>query len=447
MVFVNICISVRGETLEWIQGNRDHMSHFVDRMWEIIQANPKRGSFDNVNCPPCFFGGSVVFFAFNLEKYPFNDARVRRALYYVLLANNMENIRKAAEAAFSGYLLTVGYVYPVPLIPGLGRTEKYVAKDLVEAFLKDATIDNAKKLLDEAGVIDRDGNGIRELPDGKPFKFTIIVPAGWVPVIGSATAFADIWRTTLGVDAIVQPIDFSVVWQKVSTGDYEATWWLHSTRMSASSPWLNIDVAMDSRLPTNPWSGPISRYNNPVANWLLDEVGRAWDESRRAYIYRLLQEIWLRDLPFLILGQDPHWYQYSEDYWWGCPNKERIEKYGMFYATNWDPAFIFVLMQIKPAKDVKPGDVPPVPDAIKPQNRIPAAKFFEELEKVAAAPVAPPATVTTTVTAAAQTVTVTTVSTSTATTAVEVTNWAITVALAIVLLVVGFAIGWFLKKK
>jgi peptide/nickel transport system substrate-binding protein len=142
----------------------------------------------------------------------------------------------------------------------------------------------------------------------------------------------------------------------------------------------------------------------------------------------------------------------------GWPNKERIEKHGMFYATNWDPAFIFVLMQIKPAKDVKPGDAPPVPDAIKPQNRIPAAKFFEELEKVAAAPVAPPATVTTTVTAAAaQTVTVTTVSTSTAvstvvstttaTTTVEVTNWAITVALAIVLLVVGFAIGWFLKKK
>jgi hypothetical protein len=33
-------------------------------------------------------------------------------------------------------------------------------------------------------------------------------------------------------------------------------------------------------------------------------------------------------------------------------------------------------MQIKPAKDVKPGDAPPVPDAIKPQNRIPGSEVL-----------------------------------------------------------------------
>ncbi|MEM3953128.1 MAG: ABC transporter substrate-binding protein, partial [Nitrososphaerota archaeon] len=197
--------------LEWIQGNRDHMSHFVDRLWEIIRADPTKGTFDNKNCPPCMFGGSVVFFAFNLEKYPFNDVRVRKALYYVMLANDMETLKKASEAAFSGYLIPAR-IYPVPIIPLLERTEKYLAKDLVESFLKEATIENAKKLLDEAGIIDRNGDGIRELPDGTPFRFSILVPAGWVPVIGSATVFAEIWRKELGVDAIVDQKDFSVVW-------------------------------------------------------------------------------------------------------------------------------------------------------------------------------------------------------------------------------------------
>ncbi|MEM4743403.1 MAG: ABC transporter substrate-binding protein [Ignisphaera sp.] len=437
--------------LEWIQGNRDHMSHFVDRLWEIIATDPTKGTFDNKNCPPCMFGGSVVFFAFNLEKYPFNDVRVRKALYYVMLANNMEALKKASEAAFSGYLIPAR-IYPVPIIPLLERTEKYLAKDLIESFLKEATIENAKKLLDEAGIIDRNGDGIRELPDGTPFRFSILVPAGWVPVIGSATVFAEIWRKELGVDAIVDQKDFSVVWDKVSKGDYEATWWLHSTRMGPASPWINFDVAMDSRLPTNPWGGPISRYKNPVADWLLDEIGRTWDESRRAYLYRLLQEIWLRDLPFLIFGQDPHWYQYSEQYWVGWPNIDRINKYGAFYATNWDPGFLFVLFQIKSSKEISPGaDVDTVPEFLKPHNRIPASVFFDELQKVAGV-VAP---VTVTVTQAAATVTTTLISTKTevrtsvvtTTTEVTVTDWTMTIAIGVVLLIVGLAIGWFIKKK
>ncbi|MEM1525814.1 MAG: ABC transporter substrate-binding protein [Ignisphaera sp.] len=436
--------------LEWLQNNRDHMSHFVDRLWEIIKADPTKGTFDNKNCPPCMFGGSVVFFAFNLERYPFNDIRVRKALYYVMLANNMDALKKASEAAFSGYLMPPR-LYPVPIIPMLERTERYLATDLIEAFLKEATIENAKKLLDEAGIIDRNGDGIRELPDGKDFKFSVIVPVGWVPVIGSATVFSDIWRRELGVIAEVLQLDFSVVWSRISQGDYEATWWLHSTRMGASSPWINFDVAMDSRLPTNPWSGPISRYKNPVADWILDEIGRTWDEGRRKDLFRLLQEIWLKDLPFLIFGQDPHWYQYSEKYWVGWPNTDRIQKYGAFYATNWDPAFVFVLFQVKSSKEVSPGaDVDTVPEFLKPRNRIPASKFFEELEKVAVGPITVPATVTITITAPAvtpTTVTVTKAFTTTTTTVERVTDWTMTAVLAVVLFVVGFAISWFVKKK
>ncbi|MEM0028649.1 MAG: ABC transporter substrate-binding protein [Ignisphaera sp.] len=450
--------------LAWINGERDQMSHFVDRLWEIIQQNPKRGTFDNHNCPPCFFGGSVVFFAFNLNKYPFNDVRVRKALYYALLANNMEALKQISLNAYSGYLLPPK-LYPVPIIPGIERTEHYLAKDLVDAFMANATLDNAKKLLDEAGIKDINGDGIRELPNGQPFSFTIYAVTGWVPVIASAQMIAQYWRNTLGVDANVQTLDFSALWNKIVQGDFDSAWWMHSTRLGPASPWVNFDVAMDSRLPRQPWTGPISGYNNSQVNAILDEIGRTFDDAKRVQLFRQLQEIWLRDLPFLILGQDPHWYEYSEDYWVGWPNTDRIAKYGSFYATTWDPGFLFVLYELKPASQVTSPDIDTVPAFLKPQNRIPVAKFFADLQAVATqtttsatspttSPTAPTQAVTVTipytVTATAtvtSVATVTTTSVSVSTSTVEVTNWTITAALAIALLIIGFAIGWLIKRK
>ncbi|MEM1611530.1 MAG: ABC transporter substrate-binding protein, partial [Sulfolobales archaeon] len=450
--------------LEWIQGNRDHMSHFVDRLWEIIQQNPKRGTFDNTNCPPCFFGGSVVFFALNLDRYPFNDTRVRHAIYYALLANNMEAIKKASSTAYSGYLLPP-QLYPVPIIPGIPRTEKYLARDLVEAFMREATLENAKRLLDEAGIVVK--GGMRVLPDGRPFKFSILVVTGWVPVIGSALQFAEYLKENLGIDVSVEQKDFTVVYSSVQKGDFDAVWWMHSTRIGPSSPWINFDVAMDSRLSRNPWSGPISGYSNPEVNQILDELGRTWDDAKRMELYRKLQEIWLRDLPMLILGQDPHWYEYSEDYWVGWPNKERIERYGSFYATNWDPGFLFVLFEIKPASQVPPGQVPPVPDFLKPENRIPAATFFNKIQQVAMAPTATqPQQVTQTATQV-QTVAVTSIVTITeaktitqqnwatvtagvtitTTTSYQTVDWNTTIGVSLALLVVGLSIGYLLRAR
>jgi peptide/nickel transport system substrate-binding protein len=457
--------------MEWLAGNRDHMSHFVDRLWEIIK-NPMFGTFDNEHCPPCMFADSIAILALNNEKYPLNDTRVRKAIYYALLANNSYALRTASEVGFSGYMRY--NIYPVPVIPGNPRAERYLAKDLVEAFLKEATIENARKLLDEAGIIDRNGDGIRELPDGRPFKLTILCVTGWVPTIGSAQVWADYLRETLGIDARVETKDFSVVWSNVCNGEYEAAWWVMNTGRSPSTPWINFDVLMDSRLPTCPGQGPIFRYKNPEVIPILDEIGRTWDESKRMELFRKLQEIWLRDLPSLIVGTGVHWYQYYNGYWVGWPNRERVEKEGAWYATNWEPAFLFVIFEIKSAKEVPPGQLPPVPEFLKPHNRIPAAEFFEELGKLVLttsptttvttppATTAPPPTTAMTTTVTTTVVVPTTIlstvvstvssvltATLTATTTVtqRVTEWATTIAIAIALLIIGFAIGWIIKRK
>jgi peptide/nickel transport system substrate-binding protein len=443
--------------MEWLAGNRDHMSHFVDRLWEIIK-DPMFGTFDNENCPPCLFAHGISVLALNNEIYPLSDVRVRKAIYYALLANDRYALRTAGEVAMSGYLRYD--IYPVPIIPGHPRAERYLAKDLVEAFLKEATIENARKLLDEAGIIDRDGDGIRELPDGRPFKLTFLCVTGWVPVIGASQVWADWLRETLGIDARIETKDFSVVWSNICNGEYEAIWFLN-TVIEPSTPWINFDVLMDPRLGPCP-PGPIYRYKNPEVIPILDEIGRTWIESKRMELFRKLQEIWLRDLPSLIVGSATHWYQYYNGYWVGWPNRARVEKEGAWYATNWEPAFLFVIFQIKSSKEVPSGQLPPVPEFLKPHNRIPAAKFFEELEKVVLTPTPTPtptlATITTTV-VVTQTIERTVVSTvvlpttilstiiSTVSTTIRETEWGITIALAIILFIIGLLIGWFIIKK
>ncbi|MEM4053551.1 MAG: ABC transporter substrate-binding protein, partial [Ignisphaera sp.] len=374
--------------MEWLAGNRDHMSHFVDRLWEIIKADPRFGTFDNVNCPPCYFRHQVAFFVMNMKRKPFDDIRVRKAIYYALLADNMKAIKMGSEMGFSGYLLGP-VLYPVPIVPGHIRSEKYLARDLMDAFMKGATIENARRLLDEAGIIDRNGDGIRELPDGRPFKFSILCVTGWVPTIGSAQIWADYLRETLGIDVTVVTKDYTVVFNDVVEGNFDAVWWFMNSAITPASPWINFASTMDPRLPPTVVSAARARYNNTAVIPILEEIARTWEESRRVELYRKLQEIWYQDLPMLALGQGIHWYEYQEIYWVGWPNKERIEKYGAFYATNWEPGFVFVLFQIKPATKAKP-DTDTVPEFLKPHNRIPAMKFFEDLEKIALKPTPTP---------------------------------------------------------
>jgi len=99
--------------MEWPAGNRDHMSHFVDRLWEIIK-DPMFGTFDNENCPPCMYPDSIAILALNNEKYPLSDVRVRKAIYYALLADNRKALRIASEVGFSGYMRYD--IYPVPIL-------------------------------------------------------------------------------------------------------------------------------------------------------------------------------------------------------------------------------------------------------------------------------------------------------------------------------------------
>jgi peptide/nickel transport system substrate-binding protein len=101
-------------------------------------------------------GGREIFISIRTDIEPFNDVRVRQALNY---ASNIEAILDNLIGV--GERMATGSNYPVP--------------SPVEAYTYDPA--KAAELLDEAGVVDSDGDGVREW-NGEPLSIEISSPNG-----------------------------------------------------------------------------------------------------------------------------------------------------------------------------------------------------------------------------------------------------------------------------
>ncbi|MDE1994720.1 MAG: ABC transporter substrate-binding protein, partial [Rhizobiaceae bacterium] len=131
---------------------------------------------------------SMVAFLFNQEtanannKKAFSDIKFRRAVSMALDRKTMID--------------TAGYGYPTLNEDPSGLGELYkswsdpsVVADFGKYGKYDA--DAAKAALDQAGYVDKDGDGFRDNPDGSKISFSIIVPNGWTDWIDTVQIAVD----------------------------------------------------------------------------------------------------------------------------------------------------------------------------------------------------------------------------------------------------------------
>ena len=108
----------------------------------------------NYRLVAAFNAGTGIAFTFNIEKPPFDDIRVRQALLYGV---DREAINRKLYGGL--YLPSYGPVLPTARCYWEGAEDMYQPDP-----------EKAKALLEEAGWVDTDGNGIRE-KDGQPLTF------------------------------------------------------------------------------------------------------------------------------------------------------------------------------------------------------------------------------------------------------------------------------------
>ena len=137
----------------------------------------------------------------------FRDKRVRVALSHAM---NRDEIR---EILFHGLLEPASHAF--------APASRYYSKEAAQKYAE-YNPEKARQLLDEAGYVDLDGDGIRELDDGSPFVFTIdVIPSMGVDV---CELVRDHWRA-VGIDSNLNIALRDIVFPKWSNGEFEMFWW------------------------------------------------------------------------------------------------------------------------------------------------------------------------------------------------------------------------------
>ena len=198
---------------------------------------------------------------------PFNDVRVRQAIYYAV-DRDMIN-----EMIFGGKSHIIG----TNMIPA---ATKYYNADTETTYTHD--IAKAKELLKEAGY----ENG---------FEFTITIPNNYAPHESTANIIIDN-LAEVGITAKMNLVDFNTWFDEAFVGrNYEATVVAVDGRL-APSTFFSKNVSTASNNFTN--------YNNPEFDKVYAQATAEVDPDKKVAYYKQLQQI-LADDAASIYVQDP----------------------------------------------------------------------------------------------------------------------------------------------
>ncbi|RLP06499.1 ABC transporter substrate-binding protein [Propionibacterium australiense] len=152
--------------------------------------------------------------------------------------------------------------------------------------------ERAKKILDEAGVVDSDGDGFREL-DGKKIDLAYVTyDSRNLSVMAEAvsTQLAEI-----GIQATVENVDADTEWDRLVAGDYDMN----------SSNWMTTQEGDPFSYLANWYSKSDANYcgyRNDEYDALYEQLETELDTAERKKIFVRLQQILIDDAAVLVHG-------------------------------------------------------------------------------------------------------------------------------------------------
>lgn len=109
---------------------------------------------------------------FNTKRDGLDQKEVRKAIAMAV------DYKQINEAAMTGQSPTFEEV-PRSIMNTTEAEQKLIDKDALKDYQFGNDVEAAKKILDDAGVVDSDGDGIREYPAGNNLSFKAECPEGW----------------------------------------------------------------------------------------------------------------------------------------------------------------------------------------------------------------------------------------------------------------------------
>jgi peptide/nickel transport system substrate-binding protein len=270
---------------------------------------------------PYGIGASLPTAFFNLtgSSYGLDNLAVRQAIamavdYDSIIANAMTN-QSATFAQVPRSLMN-----PTP-----GEQALYNHDAVSTLQWVGSDIEGAKAILDEAGIVDTDGDGWREL-DGQKLTYIATCPNGWSDWQAAIEVVAAAGKD-IGIDITTNYPEWSVYQTVVTVSDkplpegYDI-FMMWSAGAGPTQPWGRIRNLLSSEwvgMASN-WSGNWGGYVNPDVDALIQAIPSETDSAKLNEIYTELVRIYLTDIPsFTLMYRPQNFHTVNESVWTNFP--------------------------------------------------------------------------------------------------------------------------------
>ena len=255
-------------------------------------AIPQKDKFIQCESDPNVVAGKVKMEAFeypgyryvgyNLRRDVFKDKRFRQALAHAT------PVQRIIDNVFKGLAIPVSG----PFLPGSSAADPSI--EPIEFDL-----DKARKLLDEAGWKDTDGDGIRDKTINN-----VKVPASFdLMVYADAPSFRTIGEIIkencrkIGVDVKLSPAKWALMLQKLRKWDFDAAMLGWGTSWNKSDP---FQLWHGSQADVKESSNHVG-YRNDEVDKLIEELRVTLDEKKQNELFHKIHRLIYEDQPYTFL--------------------------------------------------------------------------------------------------------------------------------------------------
>ncbi|MCU0485711.1 MAG: ABC transporter substrate-binding protein [Anaerolineales bacterium] len=270
---------------------------------------------------PYGIGASLPTAFFNLKSPGLDQVAVRKAIamavdYPTIIANAMTN----QSATFDQVPRSL--MNPTP-----GEQALYDHDAVADLQWAGNDIEGAKALLDEAGVVDSDGDGWREY-NGEKLSYVATCPNGWsdwqaaIEVVAAAGA-------KIGIDITTNFPEWGVYQTVVTKSDaplpagYDI-FMMWSDGAGPTQPWGRIRKLLSSEFVgmASNWNGNWGQYVNPDADALIKAIPGETDPDKLKGLYTDLVKIYLTEVPsFTLMYRPQSFHTVNESVWTNFPHE------------------------------------------------------------------------------------------------------------------------------
>jgi peptide/nickel transport system substrate-binding protein len=308
-------------SVAFAKGEVDVSQQFIPNV-ELFWLKDKLPISTYLPDPPYGIGANLPTAFYNLSSYGLDQVSIRKAIaiavdYRTVIANAMTN----QSATFDKV--------PRSLMNPTSSEQALYDHDAVRHLQWEGNdIKGAKKLLDDAGIVDSNGDGWREYK-GRKLSFTAACPNGWSDWQAAIEVVAAAGKK-IGIEITTSYPEWSVYQTVVSKSDsplpagYDI-FMMYTTGSGPAQPWTRIRNLLSSEwvgMASN-FNGNWGRYRNREADALIRAIPGETDPARLKKMYTNLVKIYLTDVPsFTLMYRPQSFHAVNESVWTNFPHKD-----------------------------------------------------------------------------------------------------------------------------